>query len=101
MPCLEQLLDVLPAFRVPRRRIAIDRDSNAPARRRRESRAGAQAGIEIEFAADHAAIAHRQRRQLLQAFEQPLGLDASVRLDVTDDDSTPVARTRRAASSIE
>ena len=45
-----------------------------------------ETGVEIEFVAYRAAIAHGQERQLLQPFEKTLGLDASVRLDVTDDE---------------
>ena len=71
----------------------VDQQDRRPARK---------AGIEIELLAHGAAIPHRQCRQLLQAVQQPLGLDAAVRFDVTDDEvDTAASRTLRAASSIE
>ena len=82
---VEQLLDVLPALRVARRRLAagevgvrelIDQQDGGMPRERR---------VEIELLAHDAAVAHRERRQARQALEQPLGLDATVRLDVAHD----------------
>ena len=54
----------------------IDEQNGRMARERR---------IQIELLAHDAAVTHRQGRQPLQAFEQPLGLDATVRLDIADD----------------
>src|SRR6185295_7209719 len=42
--------------------------------------------IEIELLSDDVAVAHGERGHLLQAFHEPLGLDAAVRLDVSDDE---------------
>src|SRR5215469_3829704 len=40
--------------------------------------------IEVELLPHDPAIAHRDRRYPLEAFEQPLRLDAAMRLDVSD-----------------
>jgi len=56
--------------------------------------------VEIEFLAQHAAVAQRECRQARQALEQPLGLDASVRFDVATTRSVPEECMPRAASSM-
>ena len=86
---IEQLLDVLPAFRVPRTRLTlgevrvrklIDQDDLGPPPQR---------GVEVELAAHRAAISHRQHGQLLESFQQALGFLSTMRLDVTHDDVAP------------
>ena len=83
---VEQLLDVLPALGMARRRLAprgvrvrklVDEENLGPP---------AQRSVEIEFLLDDAAIADWQARQPLETFHQPLGLDPPVRLNVPDDD---------------
>ena len=49
-------------------------------------RSARERGVEIELAAYDPAILDRKRRDRLQTFHQLLGLDAAVRLDVTDHD---------------
>ena len=49
-------------------------------------RVAAECRVQVEFAPRDAAVAHLEVGQALEAFEQALGLGASVRLDVADDD---------------
>src|ERR1700691_4496905 len=57
----------------------------------------AQRRVEVEFLAHDAAVACGQRRQSLEPLKQAFRLDATVRLDISDDDISP-SSTRRARS---
>ena len=74
--------------------------SSARARRRREPRACVSTGVEIEFRGAPCRDTYGQERQLFQALEQTLGLDAcrAVRRNRRRHQSR--TRARRAASSI-
>ena len=85
-PGLEHLVDVLPAFGVAWRRIAVDEVRMGQLVDDRDGGAPAQGSVEIELAARHAAITHWQGRQLLEAREQTFGLGPTVRFDVACDD---------------
>ena len=83
---IEDFLDVLPALGMTRRRIAAGQVGMRKLVDQQDGRSTAQRGIEVEFLADDVAIADGQRRQLLEPFHQPLGLDPAMRLDIADDD---------------
>ncbi len=81
---LQQFLDVLPALGVTRRRIArgnvrmrqlIDNQDRGPAPQR---------CVEVELLTHDATVPDGQRRQLLDAFLEALGLDAAVWFDVSE-----------------
>ena len=100
---VEDFLDVLPALGMTRRRIAAGQVGMRKLVNQQDGRSPAQRGIEVEFLADDVAIADGQRRQPLEPFHQPLGLDPAVRLDIADDDfaaarpshSVPLPASRR------
>ena len=83
---VEQLLDVLPALRVPRTRLALDEVRVRELVDQDDLGAAPQRGVEIELAAYRAAIPDRQHWKLLEPLHQALGLLPAVRLDVSDDD---------------
>ena len=83
---IEQFLDVLPALGVARRRIAAGQVGVRQLVDQQDRRTAPQRGIEVELVANDSAISDRHRREPLEPFHQPLGLDPPVRLDVADDD---------------
>jgi hypothetical protein len=94
---IEQLLDILPTLGVTRRRIAFDAIGVGQLIDDQNGRPSFQSRIEIELAPHRAPIFDRHRRQLLESFEQSLGLDASMRLDIPDHD-VAAARTQATRS---
>ena len=98
---VEQLLHVLPALGVTRQRLALGDVRVREFVDEQVAGSRASAASRSNSRRDDAAVADLEERQLLQPFEQPLGLDAPVRLDVADHDVGPPARALRAASSIE
>ena len=97
---LEQLLHILPALGVARGRspptrfeCASSSTSSIAGRRR-------SAASRSNSCARDVPVMHRECRQSLQALEQALGFDASVRFDVAHHHVGPAARTLRAASSM-
>ncbi len=45
-----------------------------------------ESGVQVELLPNDAAISDRQRRQMLEALGEPLGLDAAMRLEIADHD---------------
>ena len=88
---LEQLLDVLPALGMARRRIAFDEIGMRELVDNEDRGMAPQARVQVELAPHRAAVVDCERRQLLQALHQALGLDAAMRLDVADDDVAAAA----------
>ena len=83
---VEQFLDILPALRVARARLAF-RDIGVGKLIDDQRRGSAlQRRIQIEFTAGHAAVAHLDGRQLLETFEEFLRLRAPVGFNVAHDD---------------
>ena len=84
--CVQQFLDVLPALGMARPRFTLRNVRVREFIDEDDRRRAAQCRIEVEFAPGNPLIAHLQEWQGLEALEQSLGLDAPMRLDVTDGD---------------
>ncbi len=83
---IEKLLNVLPALGVPRSRLTPDDVGVSELIDDENGGMPFQCGVEIKLAAYDAAIGDRQEGQLLQTFEQPLGVGPAVGLDIPDHD---------------
>ena len=83
---VEQLFDVLPTFRMARRRLAAHQVRMRELVDEQDARAALERRVEIELLPYHPAVADGQRGQPLEPRGEPLRLGAAVRLDVTDDD---------------
>jgi len=82
---VEQFLDILPAFRMPRfwftaGNIAVDQFVH-----QQHGRAALDGRIEIELTANDPAVPDFQRRQLLEPLQQLLRVGAPMRLDISND----------------
>ena len=69
---IEQLLDVLPALRMARRRLAADEVRVRELVDEQDSGPALQRRVEVELLAHHAAVGDGQRRQPLEPCEQVL-----------------------------
>ena len=83
---VEQLVDVLPALLVARRRIPAADIGMRELIDQHKARLALQGGVQIELAALGAAKLHLQWWQLLEPDQQALGLLAAVQFDITDHD---------------
>ncbi len=83
---VEQLLDVLPALRVPRTRLAFDEVRVCELVDQDDLGTAPQGGVEIKLAAHRAAVPYGQYGKLLEPLHQALGLVPAMRLDVSHDD---------------
>src|SRR5581483_11993730 len=82
---VEELFDVLPALRVPRPRLALDRVAVRELVHEQHLRLPRERRIEVEVAQRAVAVLHLEVRQALEALEQRLGFLPAVRLDIADD----------------
>src|SRR5581483_8609285 len=81
---LEELLYVLPALRVTQSRSAAREIGMRELIDKQDLGMTLECSIEVEFLSCQRSVAHGERRQPLQPFEEPLGFHATVRLDVSD-----------------
>lgn len=80
--CVEQLFDILPAFRVPQTfRVRVSQFIHE-----QQLRLASECRVEIELAERHSAIRHLPKRQRFEPLQQRLSFRTPVRLDVADDD---------------
>ena len=73
-PGIEQLFDVLPALWMPWRRIAANDVRVRQLIDQQNGRMASQGRIEIELLPHDITVTHRERRQPLQSFDEPLRL---------------------------
>ena len=83
---VEQLFDILPTFRMARRRLAAHQVRVRELVDEQDPGSALERRVEIELLPYHPAVADGQRGQTLERQGEPLRLGAAVRLDVTDDD---------------
>ena len=82
----EQLFYVLPTLGMTRRRFAADEIRVSKLIDEEDGGVASQRGVQIELPAHDSAITDFHVGKSLESFEQPLRLNATVRLNVTDHD---------------